>query len=130
MLKLIPSGFPVRIDVPLFYVLTARVTFQNINSLDGDGCSEGMLVFNKAFHSAFPRRVKILAILDDNINSGPDGKLKIEDRIFDLPSGYTTTYSNLNENIRKNKERSRQNNQEMDLALNQSLMENLGISGK
>ena len=41
MLKLIPSGFPVRIDVPLFYVLTARVTFQNINSLDGDGCSEG-----------------------------------------------------------------------------------------
>ena len=46
MLKLIPSGFPVRIDVPLFYVLTARVTFQNINSLDGDGCSEGMLVFN------------------------------------------------------------------------------------
>ena len=78
----------------------------------------------------FPRRVKILTILDDNINSGPDGKLKIEDRIFDLPSGYTTTYSNLNENIRKNKERSRQNNQEMDLALNQSLMENLGISGK
>jgi len=100
MLKLIPSGFPVRIDVPLFYVLTARVTFQNINSLEGDGCSQG-----------------------------PDGKLKIEDRIFDLPSGYTTTYSNLNENIRKNKERSRQNNQEMDLAINQSLMENLGISG-
>ena len=78
----------------------------------------------------FPKHVKILTILDDNINSGPDGKLKIEDRIFDLPSGYTTTYSNLNENIRKNKERSRQNNQEMDLALNQSLMENLGISGK
>ena len=45
MLKLIPSGFPVRIDVPLFYVLTARVTFQNINSLDGDGCSEGMLIY-------------------------------------------------------------------------------------
>ena len=70
--------------------------------------------------------VKTLTILD----SGPDGKLKIEDKIFDLPSGYTTTYSNLNENIRKNKERSRQNNQEMDLAINQSLMENLGISGK
>lgn len=78
----------------------------------------------------FPRHVKTLTIWDDNIDSGPDGKLKIEDRIFDLPSGYTTTYSNLNENIRKNKERSRQNNQEMDLAINQSLMENLGISGK
>lgn len=74
--------------------------------------------------------MKTLTIWDDNIDSGPDGKLKIEDRIFDLPSGYTTTYSNLNENIRKNKERSRQNNQEMDLAINQSLMENLGISGK
>lgn len=41
MLKLIPKGFPIRLDVPLFYVLTARVTFQNINSADGDYCSKG-----------------------------------------------------------------------------------------
>ena len=60
---------------------------------------------------------------------GEDGKLEIEDRIYDLPSGYTTSYSNLNENIRKNKERSRQSNQDIDMAINQSLMENLGISG-
>ena len=39
MLTFIPSGFPVRIDVPLFYVLTARVTFENINAQSGDGVS-------------------------------------------------------------------------------------------
>ena len=39
MLTFIPSGFPVRIDVPLFYVLTARVTFENINAESGEGVS-------------------------------------------------------------------------------------------
>ena len=42
MLKLIPKGFPIRLDVPLFYVLTARVTFQNINSPEGKYCSTGL----------------------------------------------------------------------------------------
>jgi hypothetical protein len=41
MLKLIPKGFPIRLDIPLFYVLTARVTFQNINNVEGEYCSKG-----------------------------------------------------------------------------------------
>ena len=42
MLKLIPKGFPCRLDVPLFYVFTARVTFQNING-EGEFCQKGKM---------------------------------------------------------------------------------------
>ena len=42
MLKLIPKGFPIRLDIPLFYVLTARVTFQSINEPTADSkCTKG-----------------------------------------------------------------------------------------
>ena len=53
MLGLIPDGFPVRIDIPLFYVLTARVTFQNINSAEGEGCTKGKIRVSRNFEVFF-----------------------------------------------------------------------------
>ena len=47
MLKLIPKGFPIRLDIPLFYVLTARVTFQSINEpSEGSKVTKGEVIFN------------------------------------------------------------------------------------
>ena len=47
-----PAGFPVKIEIPLFHVLNARVTFGNIFAL-GNGVSgiqgECILVIGKSF---------------------------------------------------------------------------------
>ncbi|KAK3736291.1 hypothetical protein QZH41_020756 [Actinostola sp. cb2023] len=32
----LPAGFPVKIEIPLFHVLNAKITFGNINSLDNE----------------------------------------------------------------------------------------------
>merc|ERR1711953_1042439 len=92
MLGLIPDGFPVRIDIPLFYVLTARVTFQNINSAEGEGCTK-----------------------DDQTE-----KITINSGIFDIPTGYSVTYSNMNENIKRQRRERQREDPELDMAINQS----------
>ena len=100
MLTFIPSGFPVRIDVPLFYVLTARVTFENINQNSGEG-----------------------------VTRDEAGKITIDPHIYDIPSGYQVTYSNMNTNLERRKQQRQQNDQELEMALNNSLLESIGISG-
>jgi len=100
MLTFIPSGFPVRIDVPLFYVLTARVTFENINQNSGEGVTRDQA-----------------------------GKITIDPQIYDIPGGYQVTYSNMNTNLERRKQQRQQNDQELEMALNNSLLESIGISG-
>lgn len=66
-----PAGFPVKIEIPLFHVINARITFGNIFSLNEpvDG---------------------ILIIDDPNSDvNGPKKQCVVQDEIFDIPSGYT-----------------------------------------
>jgi len=100
MLKLIPKGFPVRLDIPLFYVFTARVTFQNINE-EGDFCQK------------------------DN-----DGKLKIDDKVFRIPGEYQQEHRNLQDTISEHRRNRRDTNFddiELNAAIEESLKE-LGVS--
>lgn len=41
----LPAGFPVKIEIPLFHVLNARITFTNING--GEKCPEGVVLLEE-----------------------------------------------------------------------------------
>ena len=104
MLGFIPGGFPVRIDVPLFYVLTARVTFENINAESGEGVTK-------------------------KNTTDTETDIEIDSKIYDIPSGYEVTYSNMGSNLDRRRQQRQQNDQELEVALNNSLLESIGISG-
>ncbi|OQR66407.1 ankyrin repeat domain-containing protein 13B-like [Tropilaelaps mercedesae] len=59
----LPTGFPVKIEIPLFHVLNARVTFGNIN---GNDC-------------------RVPGVERDQ----EQGKCTIDPSIFEIPRGYT-----------------------------------------
>ncbi|XP_066989946.1 ankyrin repeat domain-containing protein 13D [Macrobrachium rosenbergii] len=61
----LPSGFPVKIEIPLFHVLTARITFGNIFGLD--------------------------ETIDKVCTISEDERLScvIDDSVFEAPAGYT-----------------------------------------
>ena len=58
-----------------------------------------------------------------------DGKITIDSSIYDIPSGYEVTYSNMNSNLERRRHQRQQNDQELEMALNNSLLESIGISG-
>ena len=137
MLTFIPSGFPVRIDVPLFYVLTARVTFENINQNSGEGRvspknagspPNGWTLGNSYFSNSLNNSV--VDTLGKGVTRDEAGKITIDPHIYDIPGGYQVTYSNMNTNLERRKQQRQQNDQELEMALNNSLLESIGISGQ
>ena len=58
-----------------------------------------------------------------------DGKISIDSSIYDIPSGYEVTYSNMNSNLERRRQQRQNNDQELEMALNNSLLESIGISG-
>merc|ERR1712002_1241523 len=62
----LPSGFPVKIEIPLFHVINARITFSNIQALD----------------KPVPG---VTSIKEDCGRSSA----AIDDSVFDVPRGYT-----------------------------------------
>lgn len=61
----LPSGFPVKIEIPLFHVINARITFSNIQALDS--AVAGVTSFKE----------------DDGRSSAA-----IDDSVFEVPRGY------------------------------------------
>jgi septin 4 len=61
----IPSGFPVKIEIPLFHVLNARITFGNIFSLE--------------------ERVQGVTLIDDDATKA----CVVDERLFDTPTTYS-----------------------------------------
>jgi len=62
----LPSGFPVKIEIPLFHVINARITFSNIQALDTSVTG-------------------VTSIREDCGRSSA----AIDDSVFELPTGYT-----------------------------------------
>lgn len=120
MLKLIPRGFPVRLDIPLFYVFTARVTFQNINE-EGDFCQKG---------ESWKLKVQFLEAWFNLSPKDADGKLKIDDKVFRIPGEYQQEHRNLQDTISEHRRNRRDTNFddiELNAAIEESLKE-LGVS--
>ncbi|XP_048582548.1 ankyrin repeat domain-containing protein 13D [Nematostella vectensis] len=76
----LPSGFPVKIEIPLFHVLNAKITFANINALESD--VTGVNVAREPIMSEQP---------EEGVASSQNpltAKCKIEEMCFEVPTGY------------------------------------------
>lgn len=62
----LPAGFPVKVEIPLFHVLNARVTFGNVLGLDEPGAAPGV----QRVHEADGR---ITCVVDDRCFAPPAG---------------------------------------------------------
>ncbi|GCC26135.1 ankyrin repeat domain-containing protein 13A [Chiloscyllium punctatum] len=71
----LPPGFPVKIEIPLFYVLNARITFGNVNV-----CSTDKALTPQAQKGS----------LSNLVMSTPNGgsKFKVDESVFAIPENY------------------------------------------
>ncbi|XP_071179075.1 ankyrin repeat domain-containing protein 13D-like [Mytilus edulis] len=70
----LPAGFPVKIEIPLFHVLNARITFGNINALD--------------------QSVDGVTVIED------EGTCVVQETCFDSPRGYSRLGDGHHERLR------------------------------
>ncbi|XP_076183209.1 ankyrin repeat domain-containing protein 13D isoform X2 [Ptiloglossa arizonensis] len=64
----LPSGFPVKIEIPLFHVLNARITFGNIFGMDQEVPHVGHLLETN----------RITCLIDDTCFEAPMGYVKLD----------------------------------------------------
>ncbi|EDV22628.1 uncharacterized protein TRIADDRAFT_59062 [Trichoplax adhaerens] len=68
----LPSGFPIKIEIPLYHILNARITFANLN---GE---------NEAVQGLSPLEAKL-----DTTDDVKQKNYLIDDSCFDIPSSYS-----------------------------------------
>jgi len=93
----LPSGFPVKIEIPLFHVLNARITFMNIQSLDEK--VDGVTSFGE----------------DSGLVS-----VDISDSVFEVPKGYNSLGGS------SDNQRRQYGGDEEDLLLQYAIRQSLG----
>ncbi|XP_063046452.1 ankyrin repeat domain-containing protein 13D isoform X2 [Engraulis encrasicolus] len=80
----LPPGFPVKIEIPLFHVLNARVTFSNLCGCDEPVSSVTVLS---------PPEASETGSTDDSTSSGntppPPLQCEVDQSVFDPPADYT-----------------------------------------
>uniref|UniRef100_A0AAR2J245 Ankyrin repeat domain-containing protein n=1 Tax=Pygocentrus nattereri TaxID=42514 RepID=A0AAR2J245_PYGNA len=69
----LPPGFPVKIEIPIYHILNARITFENLN-----GCEEGVVA-----------------------PAPPVSTSEIPPCVFEAPRGYSVLGGNQRENMRE-----------------------------
>lgn len=89
----LPAGFPVKIEIPLFHVLNARITFGNINALD--------------------QPVHGVTVIEDN----QEKACVVEDTCFEPPRGYSRLGDGHHERLRD------EDDELLQFAIQQSLMD-------
>uniref|UniRef100_A0A8C7V0C7 Ankyrin repeat domain 13B n=1 Tax=Oncorhynchus mykiss TaxID=8022 RepID=A0A8C7V0C7_ONCMY len=99
----LPPGFPVKIEIPIYHILNARITFGNLN-----GCEEGCLMCLIPFPYSAP------AITTTSCRGG-----EIPPCVFEPPQGYTV----LGGNQRANNMRGDEEEDLLQFAIQQSLLE-------
>ncbi|XP_053558070.1 ankyrin repeat domain-containing protein 13A isoform X2 [Bombina bombina] len=100
-----PPGFPVKIEIPLFHVLNARITFGNVNA-----CSRA--------EDSSPSTPK--GSQDEQEEATPATKFEVDPSVFDIPPSY-----NVQENGRSLHMRD-EDDEIMQFAIQQSILESSG----
>ncbi|XP_078393195.1 ankyrin repeat domain-containing protein 13D-like, partial [Cetorhinus maximus] len=90
----LPPGFPVKIEIPLFHVLNARITFGNLC-----GCDEAVSTLSIADDPATPSDE------DQGASGTADscrqvGKCEVDPSVFEVPRGYTVVGTGRSEPMR------------------------------
>ncbi|XP_066055597.1 ankyrin repeat domain-containing protein 13A isoform X2 [Chamaea fasciata] len=89
-----PPGFPVKIEVPLFHVLNARITFENVNSCrTAEGASPG------------------------GAQSDAGANFEVDQSVFEIPKSYNIQDDGRNIHVQD------EDNEIMQFAIQQSLLE-------
>ncbi|XP_060105725.1 ankyrin repeat domain-containing protein 13A isoform X2 [Heteronotia binoei] len=92
-----PPGFPVKIEIPLFHILNARITFGNVNS-----CS--------TIEEASPETL-------EGAQQQPASAFAVDQSVFEIPKSYRIQDDGRNVRVQD------EDNEIMQFAIQQSLME-------
>uniref|UniRef100_A0AAR2K670 Ankyrin repeat domain-containing protein n=1 Tax=Pygocentrus nattereri TaxID=42514 RepID=A0AAR2K670_PYGNA len=93
----LPPGFPVKIEIPIYHILNARITFENLN-----GCEEGVTPSPGS---------------DSSSVSSSSSTSEIPPCVFEAPRGYSVLGGNQRENMREEED------DLLQFAIQQSLLE-------
>jgi len=82
----LPAGFPIKIEIPLFHVLNARITFGNLNGTES--CPNGVITLNEdeAGNLSAPDPDEEEVVSAEKVHSKV--RCLIDKFIFDIPLGY------------------------------------------
>ncbi|XP_077691571.1 ankyrin repeat domain-containing protein 13A isoform X2 [Eretmochelys imbricata] len=95
-----PPGFPVKIEIPLFHVLNARITFENVN-----GCRTAEETSSQTAEGA---------------QASKASSFEVDQSVFEIPKSYHTQHDGRNVRVQD------EDNEIMQFAIQQSLLESSG----
>nr|XP_042708320.1 ankyrin repeat domain-containing protein 13A isoform X4 [Chrysemys picta bellii] len=98
-----PPGFPVKIEIPLFHVLNARITFENVN-----GCRTAEEASSQTAEGAECELASIAS------------SFEVDQSVFEIPKSYHTQHDGRNVRVQD------EDNEIMQFAIQQSLLESSG----
>eukprot|EP00794_Sanderia_malayensis_P013841 gene13841-15287_t len=81
----LPAGFPIKIEIPLFHVVNARVTFGNLNGTER--CPDGVITLGLDDTQASASTTNENSA-GEEMNLHKKVKCLIDKSIFDIPLGY------------------------------------------
>ncbi|XP_078713764.1 ankyrin repeat domain-containing protein 13B-like [Lampetra fluviatilis] len=82
----LPSGFPVKIEIPLFHILNARITFGNLNGSGDEALSACGSPDSDSQSSPSSDNSSLGSI---NSSGTPVSAWVMDDSVFEVPKGYT-----------------------------------------
>ncbi|XP_029427829.1 ankyrin repeat domain-containing protein 13A isoform X2 [Rhinatrema bivittatum] len=101
-----PPGFPVKIEIPLFHVLNARITFGNVN-----GCSTAEEASAQSAERAEPGR---------KAEAGAVPEFEVDQSVFEIPPSYHVQENGRSVHVRDDED------ELVQFAIQQSLLESHG----
>ncbi|XP_029468109.1 ankyrin repeat domain-containing protein 13B isoform X3 [Rhinatrema bivittatum] len=107
----LPPGFPVKIEIPIFHILNARITFGNLN-----GCEEPVSSVKQSPNSEAPSPSSDSSSVSSSSSMTSCRGCEMDQALFEVPRGYTVVSSH-RDSIREEEE------DLLQFAIQQSLLE-------
>uniref|UniRef100_A0A7M4F099 Ankyrin repeat domain 13D n=2 Tax=Crocodylus porosus TaxID=8502 RepID=A0A7M4F099_CROPO len=95
----LPPGFPVKIEIPLFHVLNARITFSNLCGCDEPLSSVRICSSSPSHSPVEPKELGMGAEAPANPKVFPF-PCEVDPSVFEVPQGYTVLGAGRNEPMR------------------------------
>ncbi|XP_066931901.1 ankyrin repeat domain-containing protein 13B-like [Clytia hemisphaerica] len=127
----LPAGFPIKIEIPLFHVLNARITFGNINGVEK--CPDGVIVLEEDA-ALRPVTERVVSETPDQGSSTPSPtppktRCIIDKSIFEVHHKYRDLGTDVNMYRSDSTSYRDEEDELLQLAIQQSLAETSGGEG-
>ncbi|XP_030041903.1 ankyrin repeat domain-containing protein 13B isoform X1 [Microcaecilia unicolor] len=107
----LPPGFPVKIEIPIFHILNARITFGNLN-----GCEEPVSSVRQSPNSEAPSPSSDSSSVSSSSSTTSCRGCEMDQALFEIPRGYSVV-SRHRDSIREEED------DLLQFAIQQSLLE-------